>query len=296
MEELCGPELKLEKQDFLAHGDDAGGKGDFQGCSEFNPVLIFSQKDQTEFERDKDKTARDEANASNRRVVVLIFRKGSRVDPSKWPCPRVNEGVAGCRKRFWSDGEQRRSKRLADNPRKFEETLDTFACRFYQRLTSDSPCEHLFGVLRIRLYDGFGEFIPLAPFTTSAAEAPPKDEIGRADARGVIALRDLPLPSQQTIRWGFPPETGEDAELMFSRTVFLMSDDDRSPEASRNRLKNLGYDGPSEEDNIVGFQLDYGSLVDPPLENTGEFDDRTRALVDEVHRQSADRLRDTTLA
>src|SRR5262249_14453729 len=78
MENLCGPELKLEKQDFLGHGDDAGGKGDFQGCSEFNPVLIFSQKDQTDFEQDKDKTARNNANASNRRVMVLIFRKGSR--------------------------------------------------------------------------------------------------------------------------------------------------------------------------------------------------------------------------
>jgi hypothetical protein len=59
-------------------------------------------------------------------------------------------------------------------------------------------------------------------------------------------------------------------------------------------LKNLGYDGPNDTDNIIGFQLDYGSLVDPALEVTGEFDDRTRALVEEVHRQSADRLRDTT--
>jgi OmpA family len=100
MENLCGPELKLKKQDFLAHGDDTGGKGDFQGCSEFNPVLIFSQKDQTRFEQNNEKTLRNDANAPNRRVMVLILRKGSRVDPSKWPCPRVTEGTAGCRKRF----------------------------------------------------------------------------------------------------------------------------------------------------------------------------------------------------
>ena len=31
---------------FLGKGTMRGGKGDFQGCSEFNPVLIFSQKDQ----------------------------------------------------------------------------------------------------------------------------------------------------------------------------------------------------------------------------------------------------------
>jgi hypothetical protein len=143
MEKLCGPDLKLKTEDFLGHGDDAGGKGDFQGCSEFNPVLIFSQKDQTQFEQDKDKTARNNANEPNRRVMVLIFRKGTRVDPSKWPCPRVNEGEAGCRKRFFSDGEKRRSTRLPDKPRKFEETLNTFACRFYDRICNNSPCERV---------------------------------------------------------------------------------------------------------------------------------------------------------
>jgi hypothetical protein len=143
MENLCGPELKLKKEDFLGHGDDAGGKADFQGCSEFNPVLIFSQKDQIDFEQSKDKTARNNANATNRRVMVLIFRKGSRVNPSKWPCPRVHEGVAGCRKRFWSDGEKRRSTRLPDKPRTFAEAQDTFACRFYHRLSNNSPCERL---------------------------------------------------------------------------------------------------------------------------------------------------------
>ena len=164
MEKLCGAELKLEKRDFLGRGEDAGGKGDFQGCSEFSPVLIFSQEEQKKFDRDKDKTARNDANKTNRRVVVLIFRKGSRVTPSKWPCPRVNEGVAGCRKRFWSDGERRRSERLPDKQRKFEESRNTFACRFYQRLTDNSPCEREVKTFQIRLYDGFGRFIPSAPF------------------------------------------------------------------------------------------------------------------------------------
>lgn len=139
MEMLCGADLKLERGDFLAGGEDAGGKGDFQGCSEFNPVLIFSQQDQKKFEQDKDKTARNNANAPNRRVMVLIYRKGSRVDPSKWPCPRVNEGVAGCKKRFWSDGEKRRSNQAEE--REFAKNKDTFACRFYHRLIERSPCE-----------------------------------------------------------------------------------------------------------------------------------------------------------
>lgn len=141
MDKLCGPELKLKKEDFLARGADREGKGDVQGCSEFNPILIFSQQDQQRFERAADKAERNAANAPNRRVIILLFRKGSQVVPARWPCPRVKEGVAGCRKRFWSDGESRRTRRLPDRPRTFPETRDTFACRFYHRLTTSSPCE-----------------------------------------------------------------------------------------------------------------------------------------------------------
>ncbi len=143
MDKLCGPSLLLRKEDFLARGADGGGKGDYQGCSEFNPLLLFSQRDQERFERAEDKTERNVANGPNRRVMVLLFRKGTKVESSKWPCPRAKEGVAGCRKRFWSDGETRRSRRLPDRPRKFEETQDTFACRFYHRLTTGSPCERV---------------------------------------------------------------------------------------------------------------------------------------------------------
>jgi hypothetical protein len=144
MRSLCPPQLKLAKEDFLAHGADPGGKGDFQGCSEFNPLLIFSQKKENQFKQDQSSTAtRNAANAPNRRVVVLLFHVGSKIDPTKWPCPRASEGIAACVKRFWSDGEARRSTRLPVADRKFEATADTFGCRFYQRITSSSPCESL---------------------------------------------------------------------------------------------------------------------------------------------------------
>ena len=156
MEKLSGPELLLKEQDFLGHGDDSGGKGDYQGCSEFNPVTIFSQEEQKKFEQTKDKTERNAENAANRRVMLLIFRKGSRVDPSKWPCPRVTEGTAGCKKRFWSDGERRRNSRLPKERRQFEKTKDTFACRFYDRISNNSPCERP-GPLRTLFRFGFAE-------------------------------------------------------------------------------------------------------------------------------------------
>jgi hypothetical protein len=144
---LCPPELKLDKKDFLAQGADSGGKGDFQGCGEFNPLLVFSQEKQSKFDQAKANNdnvgiaERNAANAPNRRVMVLLFRKGSRVDPAKWPCPRATEGTAGCIKRFWSDGEKRRGTHFPDRDRKYSDTKDTVACRFYDRLIASSPCD-----------------------------------------------------------------------------------------------------------------------------------------------------------
>ena len=124
---------------FLGQKGDALGKGDYQGCSEFNPILLFSRADKQRFEQEKDKTERDAAYAPNRRVMVLLFRPGSKITPGLWPCPRAKEPPAACRKRFFSDGDRRRSAQ--ENQREFKDKEDTFACRFYQRLVTRSPCE-----------------------------------------------------------------------------------------------------------------------------------------------------------
>src|SRR5690349_12869555 len=42
MQKLSPPDLKLGKKDFLGQGADAKGKADYQGCSSFNPLLVFS--------------------------------------------------------------------------------------------------------------------------------------------------------------------------------------------------------------------------------------------------------------
>lgn len=139
-----GPSGKLDReQDFLARGQDRAGKGDYQGCGEFNPVMLFSEREAEEYAKPQNKSLRDEENAPNRRVMILLFRPGSRVKAEKWPCPRAKESFAGCRKRFWSDGERRRTERRPDARREYEESRDTFACRFYDRLADRSPCETL---------------------------------------------------------------------------------------------------------------------------------------------------------
>ncbi len=150
MDTLCG-DLVVAPTEFLGQGQDPDGKADYQGCSEFNPLLIFSQEEQERFQQAPDKTERNTENAPNRRVMVLLFRPGTEVTPERWPCPRVKENSSGCRKRFWSDGEDRRSRREPASRREFETTQDTFACRFYDRLSTNSPCERLLAVLPIRI-------------------------------------------------------------------------------------------------------------------------------------------------
>lgn len=134
-----GAPFRVAATDFLARGEDKDLKGDVQGCSEFNPLLIFSQARQRRFDDPSQHTARNQANKPNRRVMVLLFRPGSRVNATRWPCPRAKEDTAGCRKRFFSDAKQRLANGPAD--REFEKTKDTFACRFYDRLVTGSPCE-----------------------------------------------------------------------------------------------------------------------------------------------------------
>jgi hypothetical protein len=153
MKFLCG-DLKLDRaKDFLARGAGPDQKGDVQGCSRFNPRLLFSSEKEDQFkqadqdqDQDQDKTAlaqRNGDNSSNRRVMILIFRKGSQVLPAKWPCPTFKEGGAACIKRFFSDGDTRRSTHLPGIDRKFDDTSDTFACRFYQRISDQSPCHQI---------------------------------------------------------------------------------------------------------------------------------------------------------
>jgi hypothetical protein len=143
MELICRDDnlksYQLQPTDFLAQGADPEGKGDYQGCSEFNPVLMFSKSENDAYAAQSDKTDRDDANAPNRRVNVFLFRPGSKVKFEKWPCARANEGVGPCKKRFWSDWQTRRQ--FQKERREFKDRRDTFACRFYQRIAAASPCE-----------------------------------------------------------------------------------------------------------------------------------------------------------
>lgn len=287
MDRLCGPDLEVKKEEFLGRGVDPGGKADFQGCGEFNPILLFSIKEQQEFLRPNKKEERDAENAPNRRVLVFLFPKGKVINPQLWPCPRAKEGTPGCRNRFWSDAEKRRSNQ--SERREFRKTHDTFACRFYQRLADASPCENGKIPLRIRLYDTKGKFIPSAIFRLTLKSRPVRE--GRASHKGIIVVRPTPGSGEGFIEWGFPPGEGQPPKFSFQEEIFLEFPDDPDRLAER-KLQNLGYGGtaaPASE-RIRAFQSDYRD--DFALVVTGELDPRTRDAINNVHDGMADQLRE----
>ena len=297
MDNLCvdaaGKPFQVDRTEgFLARNQDAAGKADFQGCGEFNPLLIFSQQEDDEFQKAEDKTQRNAANAPNRRVMVLLFRPGSRVDPARWPCPRAKDGTSACRKRFWSDGEKRRSLRLAAE-RKFEETKDTFACRFYHRLAVSSPCERILRVFKIRLFDPFGKALAGAPYLVKTAN---REVRGRSNPDGDAIVLDVPVPGTCAVKWSRPNATEEEAEPLsperqfadegdaeamdefrqilaenhdefeYQREVFVDFEGDErgaspgmSAEEARRRLHNLGYSAEALlEAQVRAYQRDTG--------------------------------------
>lgn len=276
--------------DFLARNQDALGKGDFQGCGEFNPQLIFSQQENDAFEQAEDKSLRNAANAINRRVLILLFRPGSKVLAPKWPCPRAKEGTPGCVKRFWSDGNDRRSRRLPDQRRRFQDTHDTFACRFYHRLVTNSPCERSFITFEIRLYSPAGVFIPSAPFELRVGSGRPRT--GVANEKGILVAKDVEVPNQCSIRWGYPPPPGREPVLIFNLEMFLNSDEQKKKEEeAAQKLHNLGYPINVElSANVTSFQRDYGDLATPALQLTGQLDEDTFQLIRDVYRSCKDDL------
>ncbi len=288
------------KTDFLAHHSDEGLKGDVQGCGEFNPIAVFSKQENDAFERDADKTKRDRANEPNRRVLVFLFQPGIEVPVERWPCPRAEEGGAHCKKRFFSDAAKRRA--FQENHRRYEDSHDTFACRFYDRMAFNSPCEReqFIPVLRIRLFDEERTPLDGAPFRIIT---PSKTISGFSESNGDAVARNVPIPNTCLVKWSRPPNVTagapvdpslEDAKFEFELSVFVdLADDDEedetdagrdtnagmSRESAERRLSNLGYGAKVLEDNIKAFQRDSGEVETGDLKDIA---DRLRQQHDEL--------------
>ena len=320
MQKLVPADLKISKQDFLAQGADPLGKADYQGCSEFNPVLIFSTQRNQQFENNSNNTVKNDENSPNRRVLVLLFQKGVKVDPTKWPCPRAMEGVADCIKRFWSNGEAKRSTRLPDKDRKASDDTDplkgTFACRFYERMvTGKSPCEQELTLIKIRLFDRQSRPLPGAPcLVTEAGKSPKPDRAsGTAPApaplipdpltpdpttatqgdtadSGYITIREKSLPPTVSVKWSRPkagdgpnsplPQATDKFEFEMDVTIDIPADDQQK--ASLTRLTSLGYvQGPTQADDIRAFQIENKARFGLTVDGT--LSDATQKAIKAVH-------------
>ena len=140
--------LNIGPTNFLAQGADSQGKGDYQGCSSLILSLFFPRKSRTASpppQTIRTPMSMPRGTSPTRPTAASWCWYSIKMPKSfqaQWPCPSATGDKSGCIKRFWSDGQTRRSTRLPDTDREYSETKDTFACRFYDRLMNDSPCYH----------------------------------------------------------------------------------------------------------------------------------------------------------
>ena len=143
MDAICvngsGKPFRYNRKDFLSRGETKDGKADYQSCSEFNPMVVFSQEEESDYAKPENKGQRDEDNAVNRRVTIYMFPTNPRFPPEKWPCPTIKEGCGRCKGQFWIDGEKRRSPQ--GERRDSRKRGKTMACKWYDRMTWRGSCE-----------------------------------------------------------------------------------------------------------------------------------------------------------
>jgi peptidoglycan hydrolase-like protein with peptidoglycan-binding domain len=244
--------FKVEKTGFLARGEDKDGKGDYQGCGEFNPILMFSKAEDKEHAKAENKETRNAENAPNRRVLVFLFPPGSYVTYQDWPCPRAKEGISKCQLRFWSDWKKRRE--FQDNRREYKDTQDTFACRFYDRLGSNSPCEYI-----PLAYQSVDLYFQRYPGTDAAAGIQGLDYeytcLGSLPIRGTTG-------KDGKVRIRVPK--GESANLKVLGTEYKISVGDAlephdQVKGMQQRLFMLGYE-KFEHDGEIGYSTEYAIL------------------------------------
>lgn len=267
---------ELTDDDFLGG---AKAKATFQGCSEFNPQFLMGREELQALEKagEEGKASRDELNAPNRRVIVFLFAKGTKIDPAKWPCPAAAQGITGCTKRFWSNGKQRRETAFDTHRRRFgrevpearrdltppnpelakevgrEET--TFGCRFYHGIALHSPCERDLRIWVLQI------MIDRPTFTRFDRPTPPAEQVPLANRRFVAIVgdsRDAPVIRGRTTVNGviglpaFHPTT----KITLKLDVFR-DPDTPEPETGAGMVDSQAF--PDEESFHV-LRLDGGAL------------------------------------
>jgi peptidoglycan hydrolase-like protein with peptidoglycan-binding domain len=292
-QDASGQPFTLTKTDFLNKGADGNLRGDVQGCSEFNLLVVFSTDEDQTLSKPENEAQRDADNLPNRRVLVFLFPPGSKIDVDAWPCPAANDGPSQCQSHFWPDGDTRRAP--AAKHRVYQDTRDTMACRFYDRMARRSPCEVARTTLRLRLLNSENDFIPNAPYKLTLASGEVRE--GEATDDGWLVEQNIETPEDVHVVWGYPTDYGISSidrakrwgfsgPYLYSLDVALYTDDGASDEdKAREHLSNLGYPADQPlEDNLLYFQREY--QVYPA---DGTLSDDTKAALAKVDEQGLGR-------
>jgi Putative peptidoglycan binding domain len=247
----------MQISDFL--GGASAGKGDLpklsvQSCGKFNPVLLLANS-----VMHGDPTARNAKDAPNRRVMMFLFRAGTKVDPATWPCPLVGATGDACKGAFWPEGDRRRTN--GDTERSYKGTQDTMACRFYDRFARRSPCER--GALKIWLQDRHRQRMPSAPYRLTVGS---QTRVGTADSNGLVTVFIATSETTGNIEWGQVPSSsdakgtsrpaGQSSEpaYLYARQIVITPE---PPDPVARDYFNLVYWQSADDAKAQAFNADY---------------------------------------
>jgi len=280
MDWLCTPAsgatpFKMQITDFL--GGASAGPGDTpklstQSCGKFNPILLLASS-----EMHGDAAARNARDAPNRRVMMFLFKAGTKVDAKTWPCPNIGATGDACKSAFWPDGDQRRTN--GDAERSYKKKPDTMACRFYDRFARRSPCER--GAFKIWLQDGARQRMPYAPYRLTCGDIV---RTGTADSNGLVTMFLNTAETTANLEWGQLP-TSSDASssgsssnssqsgqtndssdtgpapqpaYVYARQIIVNPE---PPSADARDYYNLHYLAETDDANAKAFGDDYPSVT-----------------------------------
>ncbi len=172
------------------------GRGGLQSCAGWNPLVVLRAG---AFAHAPTRPSSLREAGPNKRVMVYLFPPMAPLDARRWPCPKAEAGDdAACRRRLWSDRATR--EQGTDSNRRHQDGAQTFSCRFYERLVSESPCEVLgpmhprFKVqAALRSHSGAAPLANL-PFTL---RLPGLTVSGTTDSAGVATVHDVPAGAHE---------------------------------------------------------------------------------------------------
>jgi len=169
---------------------------------------------------------------------------------------------------------------MPDSDRKFQDGQQTFACRFYQRMVTGSPCEGILPVWSIRVFDSCAVFMPNVPYRLTVGGGTRE---GKTDSQGWIRERSIQVPDSGILEWGV--DTANPKISMYRMEVHIeIPTEDAQDDQDRDRLHNLGYGiDCTFEDGVGHFQSDNGLPV------TGTIDEATSRRLKSAHDQCVPR-------